>query len=269
MAQHVRGAVDGGALVKTTKSLAAVALVAALGLSACGDAGGDSTGTTSSGSSSSSSSAASGQQPGATVDGGELATRMTAAMVKAGSGTLSLDLGTEGKATGSFTMKGGVMEQQMTMPIEGQTMQIVSAGGVIYMKGLPGSKKPWVKIDPKADDPVSQMFAGLAGDMGDPRQLAKALEGTKATVVSSTADASTYDVTIDPKALLGAAAGSAVPATEPVKARYTLDADDRPTLMVVDVQAQSLKITFGDWGKPVSISAPPADQVGTFELPSS
>ena len=147
-------------------------------------------------------------------------------------------------------------------------MEIVSTGGIIYMKGLPGSKKPWVKIDPKGDDPVSRMFAGLAGDMGDPRQLAKALEGTKATVVSSSADSSTYDVTIDPTALLGGA-GGAVPSTEPVKARYTLDAESRPTLMEVEVQGQSVGITLGDWGKRVVIKAPPADQVGTFELPTS
>jgi hypothetical protein len=253
--------------VKNTKSLAALALAAALGLSACGDAGGDSAAKTSSAPSGSASSSASGLRAGATVDGAELAAKMTDAMVKAGSGTIALDLGTEGKATGSFAMKGGVMEQQMTMPIEGQTMQIISTGGVIYMKGLPGSKKPWVKIDPKADDAVSQMFAGMAGDMGDPRQLAKALEGSKATVVSSTADASTYDVTIDPKALLGGAA-SAVPSSEPVKARYTLDAENRPTAMTVDVQGQQVKITFGDWGKPVSITAPPADQVGTFQVPT-
>jgi hypothetical protein len=255
--------------VTKTTSLAALALAAALGLSACGDAGRDTgAGSGARTSAGSSSSAASGLRAGATVDGGDLAAKMTDAMVKAGSGTISMDLGTEGKATGSFSMKGGVMEQQMTMPIEGQTMELVSTGGIIYMKGLPGSKKPWVRIDPKADDPVSQMFAGLAGDMGDPRQLAKALEGSKATVVSSSADASTYDVTIDPKALLGGAAASVAPATEPVKARYTLDADHRPTLMTVDVQGQQLKITFGDWGKPVTITAPPADQVGPFEMPS-
>jgi polyisoprenoid-binding protein YceI len=111
------------------------------------------------------------------------------------------------------------------------------------------------------------MFAGLAGDMGDPRQLAKALEGTKATVVSSTGDATTYDVTIDPSALLGGA--SAAPSAGPVKARYTLDAQSRPTAMVVEVQGQSVKITFGDWGRPVNIKAPPADQVGTFTIPTS
>ena len=45
------------------------------------------------------------------------------------------------------------MEQSMEMAIQGQTLQIVSAGGIIYMKGLPGSSKPWVKIDPKGTDP--------------------------------------------------------------------------------------------------------------------
>jgi hypothetical protein len=248
--------------------LTALALTAALGLSACGDDGADPAAKSSASSTTSSGSAASGLKAGATVDGGDLAMRMTDAMVKAGSGTISMDLGTEGKATGSFSMKGGVMEQEMTMPIQGQTMQIVSTGGIIYMKGLPGSKKPWVKIDPKADDALSQMFAGMAGDMGDPRQLAKALEGTKATVVSSTASATTYDVTIDPKALLGGAAATAAPSMEPVKARYTLDSQDRPTSMAVDVQGQSLKIVFGDWGKAVAITAPPADQVGTFQLPT-
>jgi hypothetical protein len=251
--------------VKKTMSFAALALAAALGLSACGSAG-DDAGASSSGSKPS---AASGAKAGATVDGGALATKMTDAMVKAGSGTISMDLGTEGKATGSFAIKGGVIEQQMAMPIQGQPMEIVSTGGIIYRKGLPGSKKPWVKIDPRADDPVSQMFAGMAGDMGDPRQLAKALEGTKATVVSSTADASTYDVTIDPTTLLGGAAGSVAPSTGPVKARYTLDAQNRPTVLVVDVQGQKLTITFGDWGKPVTITTPPADQVGAFELPTS
>lgn len=255
--------------MKKTMTLGALALAAALGLGACGDAGTDAGSTSSSGASSSSSSAAGGPKAGQTVDGAELATKMTDAMVEAGSGTITLDLGAEGKATGSFSIENGVMEQQMTMPIEGQTMQIVSTGGILYMKGLPGSKKPWVKIDPKADDPVSQMFAGMTGDMGDPRQLAKALDGSTATVVSSTADATTYDVTIDPKNLLGGAATSADPSAKPVKARYTLDAKDLPTSMVVEVQGQKLTVGFGDWGKPVDIKAPPADQVGAFELPSS
>lgn len=251
--------------MKKSMSFAALALVAGLGLSACGDSGTDAGATSSSRSSGSS---GPGLAAGATVDGGDLATKMTDAMVKAGSGTVSMELGSDGRSSGSFTIKGGVMEQQMTLQVEGQAMEIVSTGGIIYLKGLPGSAKPWAKIDLKADDPVSKMFAGLAGDMSDPRQLAKALEGTKATVVSSTADASSYDVTIDPSAILGEEGSTAVPSTAPVKARYSLDAQGRPTTMVAQVQGQTVKITYGNWGKPVTIKAPPADQVGAFEFPS-
>ncbi|KQU64605.1 hypothetical protein [Phycicoccus sp. Root101] len=254
--------------MKTT-SIAAVALTAALGLSACGSSDSNSPSSSSTSSSSSASSSASAAKAGESVDGAALATRMTDAMLKAGSGTVTMDLGTQGSAKGSFTMKDGKMEQSMEMGIQGQTLQIVSTGGIIYMKGLPGSSKPWVKIDPKGTDPMSKMFAGLTGDMGDPRQLATALKGSKATVVSSSADEKVYDVTIDPTALLGGSTATASPSVAPVKARYTLDSQDRPTKMTVDSQGQTINIVFSDWGKPVTITVPPADQVGTFQLPTS
>ena len=262
-----------GTCMKTT-SIAAVALAAALGLSACGSSDPESpaastASTASSSSASSSSSAAAGVKAGDSVDGAALAKRMTDAMIKAGSGTLSMDLGAQGSAKGSFTMKDGKMAQSMEMGIQGQTLQIISTGGVIYMKGLPGSDKPWVKIDPKGTDPLSKMFAGLTGDMGDPRQLATALEGSKATEVSRSADENVYDVTIDPTALLGGSTATASPSAQPVKARYTLDGQDRPTKMTVDAQGQTISIVFADWGKAVTVTAPPADQVGTFQLPTS
>lgn len=255
--------------MKTT-SIAVVALTAALGLSACGSSDSAAPAASASASTSSTSSAAAGAaQVGEAVDGAALATRMTDAMIEAGSGTVSMDLGAQGSAKGSFTMKDGAMEQSMEMAIQGQTLQIISSDGLIYMKGLPGSTKPWVKIDPKGTDPVSKMFAGLTGEMGDPRQLASALKGSKATVVSRTADESVYDVTIDPSTLTGGSTATASPAAQPVTARYTLDASDRPTTMTVDAQGQTISITFADWGKPVTITVPPADQVGTFELPTS
>jgi hypothetical protein len=264
MRSAARCAVDGGDLVKKSMWFAALALVAGLGLSACGGAG---AGAGAPSSTTSSRSAAPGQAVGTTIDGGALATRMTDAMAKAGSGTLSMELGSDGKSSGSFAIRGGAIDQQLSMQVQGQAMEIVSTGGVIYLKGLPGSAKPWAKIDLKADDPVSKMFAGLSGDMSDPRQLAKALEGTKATVVSSAADSSVYDVTIDPSKILGEAGSMAVPSTAPVKARYTLDAQGRPTTMVAQVQGQTVTISYGSWGKPVTIKAPPADQVGPFAYP--
>ncbi|MGA8979146.1 MAG: hypothetical protein WB473_08520 [Pedococcus sp.] len=254
--------------MKTT-SIAVVALTAALGLSACGSSDPATPAASTSSSSSSSSAAAGVVKAGDTVDGAALATRMTDAMLEAGSGTVTMDLGAQGSAKGSFTMKDAKMEQSMEMAIQGQTLQIISAGGIIYMKGLPGSTKPWVKIDPKGTDPVSKMFAGLTGEMGDPRQLATALKGSTATVVSSSGEESVYDVTIDPSTLTGGGTATASPSAQPVKARYTLDASDRPTKMTVDAEGQTITITFADWGKPVTITVPPADQVGTFELPTS
>ena len=214
-------------------------------------------------------SSASGLKAGATVDGGDLATRMTDAMVKAGSGGVVMDLGKEGRANGWFILRDGQLQQQMRMTLQGQSLQVVTTGGVSYIQGIPGSSKPWVKIDPKADNLLSKAFAGATGELGDWRQFVKALRGTKATVVSSTADRSTYDVTIDPSALLGGAGSKALPSAAPVKARYSLDAQDRPTTMTVEVQGESITITFSGWGDKVDVVAPPADQVGTFKLPTS
>lgn len=255
--------------MKTTR-IAAVALAAALGLSACGSSDeGSGSGASSTSSASSSSSSSSGAGAGSTVDGAALGKRMADAMEKAGSGAMTMDLGTQGKASGTFSMSKGAMDQRMTMDIQGQTLEVISVGGLVYLKGIPGGSKPWVKIDPKGDDPMSQMFGQMVGEAGanDPRQIAKALEGAKATLVSESADGSVYDVTIDPSALPGAP--DSAPAGDPVTARYTLDSQDRPTEMTVEVEGQKVAITFSDWGVATKIAAPPASQVGTFQLPSS
>jgi hypothetical protein len=265
-----RGPDPGENTMKTTRT-AALALAAALGLSACGSSG-DEAGSSSRTSSSSSSSTTqgSGAKAGATVDGAALGKRIADAMAKAGSGAMTMDLGDQGKASGTFSMAGDTMDQQMTMDFQGQSLEVVSVDGIIYLKGFPGGSKPWIRIDPKGDDPMSQMFGQMVGKAGanDPRQIAKALEGAKATVVSESAEGSVYDVTIDPDKLISGAQTSA-PAVDQVTARYTLDSQDRPTKMTLDVEGQTVTITFSDWGVATKITAPPASQIGTFQLPSS
>lgn len=255
--------------MKTRTSCTALALVAAIALSGCGSTGA-SRGTGQAGRYGSASQAA--VKPGDQVDGAALATRMTEAMIKAGSGTISMDLAATGKAAGAFVMRQHSTDQHLSMTVQGQPLEIVQVAGLIYMKGLPGSAKPWVKIDPHGTDPLSTMFAGLTGQMSDPRQLAAALHGTKATVVSVAPDATVYDVTLDPNKLLAATGKSAstpVPSLKPVRAHYTLDAQSRPTKLTVDAQDATITVTFGGWGQPVTITAPPADQVGTFQLPAN
>jgi hypothetical protein len=147
-------------------------------------------------------------------------------------------------------------------------VELILKDGVIYLKGLPSSK-PWVKIDPKAKDPVSSMFGQLSGALGDPRQLTKALSGATATVVSSSDSQVVYDITADASTVLGQMGMETGSSGGKVRMRYTIDDQGRPVSVSSETGGQKITGTFGDWGKPVSIEPPPANQVGTFQLPGS
>ncbi|WP_156465313.1 hypothetical protein [Knoellia sp. Soil729] len=253
---------------------AALALAGLLALGACGssDDGAGSATAKSSDKSSETSAAASTQAKGESVDAGDVATRMVAAMQKAGSGTMSMDTGGE-KATGDFTYVDGKLQQHTTVPVEGSEMEIISVGDFVYLKGLPGQAKPWVKIDPSGDDPVSQMFKGIAeGGISDPTKMAENLKGTQAKVTSTDGGNTTYEFTVDPAKALGDAAAptpSPSASTPPLSMTYVLDGQDRPVTISTSVSGQAITVTYSDWGKKVDISAPPADQVGPMSFPSS
>ncbi|KGN36526.1 hypothetical protein [Knoellia subterranea] len=241
---------------------ATLALSGLLALGACGS-GDDSANDTGTGSS---------QSQGDTVDAGDLAGRMVAAMQKAGSGTMSMQTGDQ-KATGDFTYVDGKLQQHTKVPVEGSEMEIIAVGDFVYLKGLPGQSKPWVKIDPNADDPVSQMFKGIAeGGISDPTKMAANLKGTQATLKSKDGDNSTYEFTVDSAKALGSSAAPSPSASAPAQQltmTYVLSKDDRPVTISTAVGGQSIKVTYGDWGKKVNITEPPADQVGPMSYPSA
>lgn len=239
---------------------AALALAGLLALGACGSSEGAPDSSAS-------------QAKGDTVDAGELAGRMVAAMEKAGSGTMTMDTGGE-KASGDFRYVDGKLQQHTKVPVEGSEMEIIAVGEFVYLKGLPGQAKPWVKIDPKASDPVSQMFKGIAeGGISDPTKMAQNLKGTKATLKSRAGGNSTYEFSVDSAKALGTTAptpspsASASPPT--LTMTYVLDKDDRPVTISTKVADQSISVTYSDWGKKVEIIEPPADQVGPMSFPSS
>jgi hypothetical protein len=237
---------------------AALALAGLLALGACGSSE-DATGSTAS------------QAKGDTIDAGDLAGRMVAAMEKAGSGTMTMDTGGE-KASGDFRYVDGKLQQHTKVPVEGSEMEIIAVGEFVYLKGLPGQAKPWVKIDPKASDPVSQMFKGIAeGGISDPTKMAQNLKGTQATLKSKDGGNSTYEFTVDSAKALGTTATPSPSASAPTQSltmTYVLDKDDRPVTISTKVADQSISVTYGDWGKKVDIAEPPADQVGPMSFPS-
>lgn len=264
-------------LTMRRSSGATLALAGLLALGACGSSGTDSaksdsaksdTATSDTGAATDGKDAAEGDK----VDAGEVAARMVAAMEKAGSGTMTMDTGGE-TATGDFRYVDGKLEQHTTVPVEGSEMEIIAVGDFVYLKGLPGQAKPWVKIDPAADDPVSQMFKGIVeGGVSDPTKMAANLKGTEATVKSTSGGNTTYEFSVDPAKALGATASpspSASASSEPLAMVYVLDKDDRPVTISTQVAKQSIKVTYGDWGKKVEIAEPPADQVGPMSFPSA
>lgn len=249
---------------------AALALSGLLALGACGSSGdgsGSGSGSTSeAGSASSAADAAKGDK----VDAGEVAGRMVKAMEKAGSGTMTMKTGGQ-QASGDFRYVDGKLEQHTTVPVEGSEMEIIAVGDFVYLKGLPGQAKPWVKIDPSSDDPISQMFKGIVeGGVSDPAKMAANLKGTQATVKSKDGDRTTYEFSVDPAKAMGSTPSPSPSATmEPLTMTYVLDKDDRPVTISTTAAGQSIEVTYGDWGKKVEIAAPPADQVGSLTMPSA
>lgn len=259
-------------LTKRRSSGAALALAGLLALGACGSSDTDSGSSDTAKSDTGTASEAKDEAEGDKVDAGEVAARMVAAMEKAGSGTMTMDTGGE-TAKGDFRYVDGKLEQHTTVPVEGSEMEIIAVGNFVYLKGLPGQAKPWVKIDPAADDPVSQMFKGIVeGGVSDPAKMAANLKGTEATVKSTAGGNTTYEFSVDPAKAMGATASpspSASASAEPLAMVYVLDKDDRPVTLSTQVANQSVKVTYGDWGKKVEITEPPADQVGPMSFPSA
>ncbi|WP_295701058.1 hypothetical protein [Lapillicoccus sp.] len=194
---------------------------------------------------------------GDTIDATELGTRMTDAMAKAktGRGTFSVNDGTS-STTMTESMQfvfGATPQAQGTLTVAGMTVVLLIAGGVAYMKGLPVQMtggKPWVKIDPKGTDSLSRSVAQLGTSLADPRgALAKSLRGRRAKVIAQGGGLTTFDITS------AALAGSTMV--------LTIDALDRPVTSTVTLPKATLQVTYTDWGSPVTITVPPADQIGT------
>lgn len=244
--------------------------VLALGLAACGStASPTSSSSTSSGSSTSSTSgpgttsSAPAQAAGDSADAAVLATRISDAMVKAksGKGKISTTGGPAAATTTGtlqFAIDGSTTLAQGSFTVSGMTLETITKGGVIYLKGLPAQMtggRPWVKIDPKGTDPLSKTMAQLGDNNGDPRALVDSFKGGKATVKSTRGDTTTYAIT-GAKALAGGTL------------EVTVDGRDLPSVFTVTTSGVTVTAEYSDWGAPVSITEPPADQVGSMSMPT-
>lgn len=143
------------------------------------------------------------------------------------------------------------LDTHATLKLGQQSLETVSKGGQLYIKGLPPASsggKPWVRIDPKATDPLSKAMAGAVQQAGSPQSLSDAFNGSSATVVD-TANGQTH------YRLAGGQTGSG---------DLYVDGQNRPVRFLADASGTKVQVAYSDWGAPVTITVPPADQVGSL-----
>jgi hypothetical protein len=202
------------------------------------------------------------------------------------------------KGQGQARFDGNNTAMAMTMDVQGQQMEIRLLEKTLYIKvpeaqrSALGTDKPWVKIVPGGTDPMSKAIGGSFDQMtqqSDPskmlEQISKAGKITKSEQTQLDGQpANHYTIDIELAKL-----ADQMPGGLPQEAKAQLqgkdihfpmdvwvNSDQLPLQIVMDMSsmmqalgapasAGSMKVTakYTDWGAPVDVQAPPADQVGT------
>jgi hypothetical protein len=197
-----------------------------------------------------------------------------------------------GTTSGSIKF-GDPVAEKMTLDTPNGTEQVLLVDNIFYMQ-IPGmqdlTNKPWLKIDTTdTSNPANQIFTALVSSIkenADPSQMIKNLEAGGTLTGTDTAQlggqsTTHYKITVDidkmianqtdptMKQLLGMAEQQGLK-NYPVE--VWLDSHGLPVQTTIDMPAMSgapgsggvSTVTYSNWGAPVTITAPPADQVGTM-----
>lgn len=215
-----------------------------------------------------------------------LAARMEAASRTVTSAHLKMNVDAAGESlTGSGDEKIGngkltAMAMTETLPGVG-AMEIRIVSGKVYLrlpKSLSKSDKPWSLVTASSSNPVvAQVGSSIdqvlsSADIGSSAAFVKAAASVKEQGPTTVGGqpATSYAVVVDvaklPQDLPGMSALKQVGLTS-IPVDLAIDANGRPVRVVekftVQGQTVSSTITISDYDQPVSIKAPPANQVST------
>jgi hypothetical protein len=192
--------------------------------------------------------------------------------------TMKMSLGSMGEMSGEgdldYTADPPEIAMTMDLPMAGSTKtEMRFVDGVFYVSlGEMSGGKFW-KLDPSDPDSPLADFGDMTDQM-DPLGTLQKLEPAIDTVTyagDEDVDGQSldhYELTVDPGELaetmdLPAEAKSQLPDT--ITYDIWLDDEDRLSRMSMDLPVagmeSSIDVTASDWGKDVSIEAPPADEV--------
>ncbi|SFB61932.1 hypothetical protein SAMN05216266_12938 [Amycolatopsis marina] len=214
--------------------------------------------------------------------------------------TFEMDMaGQKFSGNGEGLYDGDNTAMSMNMDVQGQTMEMRIVDKVLYMKmpaqaGMTADGKPWVKITPGGDDPISKSMGDSFDQMAEQNDPSKTLEQIeKAGTITNTEQVELngeqtthYSVELDMKKLAEQMPDSPnAKAVEQMQGKIDtlpmelwLNSDQLPVQIVMDMskiaeaagQPQAggqMTMKYTDWGAPVDVEAPPADQVGEFSMP--
>lgn len=261
------------------RPLIALALpVVALGLSSCGKTVTVSTpvSTTTAAvaatTSSASSSAATSQKftVGQTVSAKTLNELSDTAIKDAGSVHLKMAMMDAMTADADMKFVGDQPEMTMKMSGMGQDLSMIYAGGQLYLK-TPQLGSKYIKIDPDGTDALSKEMGSSikqlqslngVGDMGDSIDWSVTATGPQGTTLTANVTAKDLRKVAESEGATGLPTGD-LPFGD-MKVTMTYDAQDRPVKSVVTMDGRDMvTMTMSDWGKPVTVTAPPTSQVTT------
>lgn len=223
---------------------------------------------------------------GTPTDAAGLGALLTSGVKSIRTAHIQLDIGLSGQSiTGQGDEKldaGKLVAFQVSEDIPGAgQIQIVIAGGKTYAKlpsSLNKSGKPWVLVSAGSSDPVIQQLATTidsarsSASLGTVSEFVGAadsvklkgpqtINGVPTTHYSVVVNSAKLPANFPGKDALTAAGLKTIPV------ELNVDSQGRPIQVTENIkvsgQAVSTKIVVSKFNQPVSISAPPADQVST------
>lgn len=178
------------------------------------------------------------------------------------------------------------LQADLTMKLQGKSLEMILVDGSIYINGSdlgmttsPG--KPWIKASlSDSKNSMGSAYNQLLSQM-DPANMSKAFQAisTFNKVGSQSVDgvaATHYLVTVDTAKALKAMGMSQVGAKPLAQALASMpktlsydvwvDSSSRPVEIKTDFSGSKLDLHFSNWGKAVTVKAPPASKVTTLSL---
>lgn len=206
-------------------------------------------------------------------------------------------------AKGEARYDGSNSAMDMTMTVMGQEVEMRLVDQTVYLKFPPEGaaeltgSKPWGRV--AADNPLAKALGSTTeqADQNDPSKVLDQIQqaGTITKSEQTTLNGqpvSHYWVDIDfAKAAASFGTSSGLPAEQlrqlagkvkAIPAQLWLNSDTLPVQITEDLTAivdaagapaaakpLTVTVNYSDWGTPVDIQAPPADQVADLQLPSN